>query len=90
MIVVLIKFVVSCHVFNVLPHKINFNHNEDLVQFWFPVLWIHKAPFHFFQIQDLFMREVNYMITRYKPTSILGQAQSFLWGRGSTKKKKII
>lgn len=90
MINYLITTLVSCHVFNNLPHKSNFNIDEEPVQFWYLVFWRHKAPFHFCQIRYLFVKEVNYLITGQEPAWISGQGQAFLWGRESMKKEKTI
>jgi len=55
---------------------------NEQVQFWYPILGKHKAPFHVFLIQDKFLKEFRYMLTRATPTRITQEAEDFLKGKG--------
>jgi hypothetical protein len=46
------------------------------------VLWRHKAPFHFYIIQDRFLKEFRHVLTRVEPKRITQEAEEFLKGKG--------
>jgi hypothetical protein len=43
----LVLVITYCNVFEGLPSKGNVDVENDPAQLWYPVLWKHKAPFHF-------------------------------------------
>jgi hypothetical protein len=59
----LVLAVTYCNVFEGFPLRENLDVDNEPVQFWYPILWKHKAPFHFFLIQDKFLKEFRYMLT---------------------------
>jgi hypothetical protein len=68
----LVLALVYCNMFEGMPPRGNVDFNEDPTQFWYPILWKHKAPFHFYQIQDSFVRECRSMLTRMEPARVRG------------------
>jgi hypothetical protein len=66
----LVFSIVYCNVFEVLPLKGNVDTDNIPILFWYPVLWKHKAPFHFYIIHDRFLKEFKHVLTREEPKRI--------------------
>jgi hypothetical protein len=79
----LVLVVSYCNVFEGFPLRGNLDVESEPVQFWYPVLWKHKAPFQFFLIQDKFLKEFRYMLTRATPTRITQEERGFSQGKRS-------
>jgi hypothetical protein len=71
-----------CNVFEGLPLRGNLDVDNEPVQFWYSSLWKHKAPFHFFLIQDKFLKEFRYILTGVEPRRITQEDEDFLKGKG--------
>jgi hypothetical protein len=56
-------------------------HNEP-VQFWYPVLYKHKASFNFCIVQDKFVREFKHILVGAEPKRITQEAEDFLKEKG--------
>jgi hypothetical protein len=78
----LVFSLVYCNTFEGMPPRGNVNFNEDPTQFWYPMLWRHKAPFHFYEIQDSFVREFRCMLTGMEPDKLTEAVVNFLVGKG--------
>jgi hypothetical protein len=68
--------------FEGMPPRGNVDFNEDPAQLWYPILWKHKAPFHFYQIQDSFVRECRSMLIGMEPVRLIEVTIGFLVGKG--------
>jgi hypothetical protein len=68
--------------FEGMPIRGNVDFNENPTQFWYLVLWKHKAPFHFYQSQDYFVRECRSMLIRIEPARLTEESIGFLVGKG--------
>ena len=60
----------------------NMDFNKNLSQLWYPMLWKQKKPFHFFQIQDSFVKECKSMLVGTKPVRLIEVGIWFLVGKG--------
>jgi hypothetical protein len=59
----LVLAMVYCNMFEGLPLRNNLDVENELVQFWYPILWKHKAPFQFCLIQDEFLKKFRNILT---------------------------
>jgi hypothetical protein len=77
----LVFAIVHCNVFERLPPGGNVDVDNDHVQFWYPMLWRHKAPYNFYQVQDKFVREFRHIMVGTQLLIITHEALNFLKGR---------
>jgi hypothetical protein len=78
----LVYAIVYFHVFEDFPQSRNVNYNKDPVQFWYPSLWRHKAPYHFYQVQTAFLSTFKRMIHGSSTPRLSKEATTFLVGKG--------
>jgi hypothetical protein len=78
----LIYAISYCHIFEYLPQERNVDYNKDQVQFLYIVLWRHKAPYRFYEVQSDFLS--NFKNMNHGPTTprLRMKASSFLVGNG--------
>ena len=75
--------------FDELPHNHNFNFDKNSMQFCYLILWKKEAILNFCLIQDIFVKQVICMITRWEPHWISSKVQIFFLGeRDAWRKKK--
>jgi hypothetical protein len=77
----LIYAIVYCHVFKDLPRSRSVDYNKDPVQFWYPTLWRHKAPYNFYQVQNAFLSTFKKMIHNSSTDRLSREAMVFLIGK---------
>jgi hypothetical protein len=70
-----------CNLFEGLSLRSNLDVENKSVQVWYPMLWKHKEPFIFSLIQDRFLKEFIFMLTREAPIRIIQEAEDFLKGK---------
>ena len=70
----------NCFV-NELLVKRDINISQEPIQFWYPMPWKHKVPYHTYLIHESFLgsREI---LTREVPDRITQEARNFLDGKG--------
>jgi len=68
--------------FESIPLRGSVDFDEDLAQFWYPSLWKHNELFHFYQIQDSFVKECISILTKIEPTRVTRSSMDFLTGKG--------
>ena len=61
---------------------------EELVQFWYPMLWNHKCPFHIYQIHDELFGCCRAILTETIPDIFTQGDKYFLEGKGLLYLKK--
>lgn len=60
-----LAYVIVCsYVYEDLPPRKDMDISKEPVQFWYPMIWKHKAPFHIFQIHYSFIGHYRVLITR--------------------------
>ena len=64
----LVLALAHCNKFEGMPPKGSVNFEQDPIQFWYPPIWKHKAPFLFYQIHDSFVKECRAMLIGTEPT----------------------
>lgn len=55
---------------------------EEPMQFWYRMLWKHKAPFYIYHIQDSFLGCCREILTRTVLDRFTQEARDFLEGKG--------
>jgi hypothetical protein len=70
MVTYLVFTIVFCNFFDSLPVKESVNIDNEPVQFWYPMLYKHKALFIFFIFQDKFVREFRHILVGADPKRI--------------------
>jgi len=60
----------------------NLDVESEPIQLWYPFLWKNKEAFHFFLIQDTFLKEFRYMLIGAPPARITQYVEDFLKGKG--------
>jgi hypothetical protein len=84
----LVFAIVYYNAFEGLPLKGNVDTDKKPIQFWYPVLWRHKTPFHFYIIQEIFLREFKHVLNGLEPKRITWEVEEFLKGKGICIKEK--
>ena len=67
---------------NELPARKDIDVSLEPIQFWYPILWKHKSPFHLYHIHDSFLKIFRKIFTREIPAPITKEARYFLNGKG--------
>jgi hypothetical protein len=55
---------------------------KDPVQFWYPALWKHKAPYNFYEVQNAFLSTFKKLVYGPNTSRISIEVVSFLAGKG--------
>lgn len=78
----LVYEIVNNILFQNLPLRKDINMQKNLVQFWYPMLWKHKAPFHIYQVQDSFLGWCRVLLIGKIPSQITKVAKYFMARKG--------
>jgi hypothetical protein len=78
----LVFVIVYCHIFEDFPRVRNVDFKKEPVSFWYPVLWRHKAPYNFYEVQNGFLSSFKKMIHGPTTSRLSLEVASFLSEKG--------
>lgn len=65
-----------------LPVKRDINISQEPIQFWYPMLWKHKASFHRYKIHDSFLGRCREILAGEVPDRVIREDINFIDGKG--------
>jgi len=79
----LVFVIVYCHIFEDFPKARNVDFKKEPLSFWYPILWRHKAPYNFHEVQNGFMSTFKKMIHGPTTPRLSLEDASFLYEKMS-------
>jgi hypothetical protein len=74
----LVFVIVYYHIFEDFPRERNVDFKKEPTFVWYPVLWRHKAPYNFYEVQNGFLSAFKKMIHGPTMSRLSLEVASFL------------
>jgi len=78
----LVYIIVYCHIFEDFPRATNVDFEKDPISLWYPVLWRHKYPYNFYEVQNGFLYCFKKMIDSPTTSKLSLEVAFFLSDKG--------